>query len=144
MSTNDSPPPKPKRRWYQYSLRTLFIFMVLVAVACSWARKQWEARQVLKRVCYFHPDANVEADGDVVALWNFRARERLGDDALKPIGKLTSLRRLDLSGTRITDAGLQHLTGLTDLEELALRETRVSNVGVKKLQQALPNCKIEY
>jgi hypothetical protein len=28
--------PKPKRRWYQYSLRTLLICVTLFAVACSW------------------------------------------------------------------------------------------------------------
>ena len=37
MMTTDQPTnPKPKRRWYQYSLRTLLIFVTLFAVACSW------------------------------------------------------------------------------------------------------------
>jgi len=31
---------------------------------------------------------------------------------------------------------------LTDLEELNLAGTRVTSAGFKKLQQALPNCKI--
>ena len=28
--------PYPTRRWYQYSLRSLFILTTLVAFACSW------------------------------------------------------------------------------------------------------------
>ena len=28
--------PKPKRRWLQFSLRTLLVFVTLSAVACSW------------------------------------------------------------------------------------------------------------
>ena len=40
-------------------------------------------------------------------------------------------------------AGLEHLKGLTNLRTLDLRETWVTNEGVKKLQGALPNCKIQ-
>ena len=43
---------------------------------------------------------------------------------------------------RITDAGLQHLIGLNGLQLLTFQGTRVTEAGVKKLQQALPNCKI--
>lgn len=51
---NDSDPPKPKLRWYQFSLRTLFMFITLFAVACGWlsvkmqrARRQRETVQVI-------------------------------------------------------------------------------------------------
>jgi hypothetical protein len=33
---DNSPPPKPKRRWCQYSLRTLLVLVTLFAIACSW------------------------------------------------------------------------------------------------------------
>ena len=36
-STEPQPAAPPfKLRWYQYSLRSLFVFMTLCAVACSW------------------------------------------------------------------------------------------------------------
>jgi hypothetical protein len=45
---------KSPRRWFQYSLRTLLIFVTLFAVACSWfavklgqARRQREAVEAL-------------------------------------------------------------------------------------------------
>ena len=56
---------------------------------------------------------------------------------------LTALQRLNLNGTQLTDAGLEHLKGLTRLQRLALRNTKVTDAGVTRLQQALPNCKIE-
>ena len=36
MPTEQSSLPEPQLRWYQYSLRTLFIIMFLVAVFSSW------------------------------------------------------------------------------------------------------------
>ncbi len=143
---NDSCPVKPKRRWYQFSLRALLVFVLVAGTGLGWLGR-WlleppRYRMVLFELVDFHPDINFDADGRAVALWNFRASNRLGDYALRNIEELTRLQRLDLSGTQVTDAGLQHLSGLTVLEELTLRETQVTDEGVKNLQQALPNCKI--
>ena len=52
------------------------------------------------------------------------------------------LRTLDLSGTRVTDAGLVHLGRLSRLRMLQLTGTTVTAAGVKKLQKALPKCRI--
>ena len=49
-----------------------------------------------------------------------------------------------LSNTRVNDAGLVHLERLTKLEQLTLFDTKVTAAGVKKLQQALPKCKIAH
>ena len=52
---NDSDSPKPKRRWYQFRMRTLLVFVTLCAVACGWfvakmqrARKQEEAIKAIR------------------------------------------------------------------------------------------------
>jgi hypothetical protein len=67
---------------------------------------------------------------------------RLTDKALVHVERLTNLRELDLCNTRITDAGLIRLGGLTNLESLDVSLTPVTDEGVKKLQKALPNCRI--
>jgi hypothetical protein len=37
---------RPKRRWFQYSLRTLLVFMVLASIPMSWlAVKMQQARR---------------------------------------------------------------------------------------------------
>ena len=65
------------------------------------------------------------------------------DFGLEHLKSLTSLQTLDLRRTNITDAELVHLEGLTRLRELRLDRRYVTNAGVKKLQTALPNCRID-
>jgi Leucine-rich repeat (LRR) protein len=38
-------PPKPKRRWLQFSLRTLMIFTLICAVASAWVAKRMEQKR---------------------------------------------------------------------------------------------------
>jgi hypothetical protein len=66
------------------------------------------------------------------------------DDALKGLARLTRLRKLQLSATRVTDQGLPQLQGLKELEILALLGTGVTNEGVARLQTALPRCQIVH
>jgi hypothetical protein len=80
------------------------------------------------------------------------ANAPVGDAELTYLGVLFYLRSLDLAGTQVTDAGLEHLKTLAHLQSLVteriqlqildLTNSRVTNESVKKLQQALPDCKI--
>jgi hypothetical protein len=54
------------------------------------------------------------------------------------------LEMLDLSETKISDAGLPHLRCLTALKTLRLQNTATSLQGMATLQQALPNCTIDF
>ncbi len=76
--------------------------------------------------------------------WLILARTQIYDAALPTIGQIKRLSYLELSETRITDAGLESLKSLKDLHELDLNDTSVTAEGVRRLQQALPNCKIEW
>jgi len=55
---------------------------------------------------------------------------------------MTSLKTLSLPATKITDKGLEKLHKLSELTELNVKGAGVSADGVKKLQAALPKCKI--
>ncbi len=66
---------------------------------------------------------------------------RVTDAGLTHLKELDGLRSLWLADTSITDVGLAHLQGLTVLETLVLGK-HVTDAGVKKLQAALPECKI--
>jgi len=92
---------------------------------------------------------------------------RVTDNGLRHLAGLTKLETLTLNGTKITDLGLEYISGLpelkylslcrteitdeglrsiarmTHLRDLRISRTHVTDEGVKKLQQALPNCKIE-
>jgi internalin A len=60
------------------------------------------------------------------------------------IRRSKSDRTLGISETEVTDAGLERLEKLPDLSRLFIRDTRVTLRGVQKLQEALPNCEIDY
>ncbi|MFH5806785.1 hypothetical protein [Alienimonas sp. DA493] len=51
------------------------------------------------------------------------------DDAMATVGKLTSLERLDISGTPVTNEGLAELSGLTNLKVLRLKTVPVDDLA---------------
>ena len=65
------------------------------------------------------------------------------DEGLAKLKGLNRLENLNLLITKVSDAGLAHLEGLSQLRSLSVYGSRVTSDGVKKLQQALPRCKIE-
>ena len=67
---------------------------------------------------------------------------KITDAGLENIEALGQIEWLNLFATNITDTGLDHFTGLSQLHVLEIGGTKVTEEGVKKLQQALPNCKI--
>ena len=155
--------PKPRRRWHQFSLRTLLIVVLVLSLPSSWLGvKLHEARKQREAV-----GAILEAGGTVLYEYQFDEsgkfvaqaepptpawlRSLLGDDLFRDVAYvspgrdsgdaeleqlkgLTSLRRLNLDGGEVTDAGLEHLKGLTSLEELDLSHTQVTDAGLKHLK----------
>ena len=149
----------PKRRWYQYSLRTLLVFMVLFAIACSWFtvklqqvdRRREAVRAIVEAGGWVGYDYKCKATNPPGPAW---MRKVLGDDFfgkvvsvelqndedLEHLRGLTSLEELYLreryfdDGTLATDAGLQYLKRLTNLQRLDLGGTRTSDAGVKHLK----------
>lgn len=67
----------------------------------------------------------------------------INDAGLQCLDGLTALEDLSLEGN-ITDAGLPNFYGLTQLQHVDISATDVSATGVHDLQQALPNCKIDW
>ncbi|MCE9545195.1 MAG: hypothetical protein K8T25_06725 [Planctomycetia bacterium] len=149
----------PKCRWYQFSLRTLFIVtalaVVLFSLLAGWshnARQQQSAVSALMQTRgLLHYDfVDVGSDGPCyIPKWlvNAIGVEYFGtvvgadfsftlmtDVRLKPIENLTQLRSLSLMGTLVTDAGLEHLKGLTLLQGLNLMQTQVTDAGLVHLK----------
>ncbi len=130
---------------FQYSLRSLLLLVVVVAIPCSWlatemqwAREQEEAVEAIWKagggVTY---DYEVDASDEYIQgaepaepVW---LRRLLGDDffatptgvgflfsqdtdtALEHLRGLPQLSSLYLGSCKVTDAGLEHLRGLTKL-----------------------------
>jgi Leucine-rich repeat (LRR) protein len=148
--------PKHKRRWFQFSLRSVMVFTMVCAIPCAWLnrkidrkRKEWEAVEaIVKLGGQAHYDYQRFTDGkppgpawlrnllgenffsevDVVNLLDARGLP------LDRLDELTQLREVDLRRTRTTDAGLAHLKGLIRLEALDLQRTEISDAGLVNLE----------
>ena len=178
--------PKHRRRWLQFSLRTMLIvvtvFCIWMAIATKQARDQRQAVEMILEVGgrvkydhendqsgppgpewlrrligdeYFFSVTSVDltgldiSDDSLAAVkrftdlgWLHLNNTQITDAGLVHLKGLTNLQTLFLGNTQISDAGLEHLKGLTNIGLLYLRNSRVTEEGVKKIQRALPNCKI--
>jgi hypothetical protein len=158
LSSADQPVPanKSKRRWLQFSLRSLLIFTLSCAVAGGWLGKRMEQKRdereaieaLVKLGCYVEYDyetenANAKPPGPDW-LRNLLGENFLSEVVCVSIGRpptlsasglvnlkgMTQLQTLDLNGSKVTDAGLTHLIALPRLDFLSLANTAVSDSGL--------------
>jgi Leucine-rich repeat (LRR) protein len=175
---------KPKSRWFQFSLRTLLLLMLVACIGLGWVAMkkrqgerekaavvaieklggnvQWLMKSKPKwltdllgveffwtavKVSFNYEQVNDSGLEYLKELPQLRilavSDTQITDISLVRLNGLSQLGELYLDNTQVTDAGLQHLTGLSQLKFLHLRDTQVTDEGVKKLQHALPNCRIE-
>jgi hypothetical protein len=140
MAMNDSDTPKPKRRWYQFRMRTLLVFVLLLSVPLSWfawklqkARRQREAVEaIVEAGGYVYYDFQIDETGAEITgaqptapVW---LRKSLGDDFFRAV------TTVDLSGTQVTNTGLECLRGLNNLKELYLGGNLVTDAGLEHLK----------
>jgi hypothetical protein len=78
----EADPQKRKRRWYQFSLRTLMILVALLAVACCYVAREY--RTVQERFNYLE-NASIIVDPDGTASIPL-VRRLLGDQSIGEIG----------------------------------------------------------
>ena len=151
-------------RWFQYSLRSLFLLTLVACVAMSWVavrlqgvRCEKEAVEEINKLRGFvwYDYELTEDDKPVPVVVQHQGgflRGLLGDDFfakvvrvrlrpgliadpdLRHLGGVPYLRTLELSGARITSAGLQHLKGLKRLRRLCLDGTQLAETGLEDLK----------
>jgi hypothetical protein len=66
----------------------------------------------------------------------------ISDKDLVLLEHFDDLRQLDLGGRPLTDECLKHIRQLSTLERLNIRGTQISEAGYRQLLEALPNCRI--
>jgi hypothetical protein len=135
---------KPKLRWYQFSLRSLFILMTLVACACSWyAYEMNEAakrRAVIEKieklggfVRYYDPTDTttpVEYRRGEPPKWYSWLRKLHGDQHLGNAVGFGVGRMVE----PVTDAGMMDIAGLTELESITLCRSQITDAGLVYLK----------
>jgi len=66
------------------------------------------------------------------------------DAGLQYVQHLTMLKKLWLHNTQVSDKAVTYLANLKALEQLEIYETKISEEGARRLQVALPQCRIVY
>jgi hypothetical protein len=139
---------KRRRRWFQFSLRSLMIFVVLFAIACAWFGAKMEKARWQAAVDAIRKDRGlVSYENRLPPPQPAWLRALLGDDffrspisacvqteaGLEQIGEFSQLRFLQLAPTRFSNAGLKHLSALNRLESLNLIGARFSDADLEFL-----------
>jgi len=159
--------PKPKRRWYQFSLRTLLVVVLVLSPFFAWVG--WELEKTRREqavvgtieafggwVEYHEPNlppriaqyfrrtqkVDMQLPFSVTRDGSLAFHPTIDDNSMTLFEGFTGLEELNLQWTDITDSGLEHLRGLTNLKKLDLSASRVTPEGVEELRRALPNCVI--
>jgi hypothetical protein len=162
-------PPKRKRRWFQFSLRRLLIFTMLVAVLGGWLGNKIEQkrRQRAAAAAIIKNSGSVSYDDGIVKdkpgyrqpagavpfgpAW---LRAILGDNffsevdciycvtAPESLKEFPQLRSLRLMSWGITDEAVESVKTLKELRDLGLIDTKLSDTAVNELHLALPKCYI--
>jgi hypothetical protein len=159
---SNAEPPKRKRRWLQFSLRTLMIATAVVAVACGWLGSKIEQKrrqrsavaELIKsgsQVNFDYQKSQAGYDTRAEPFGPAWLRALLGDnffseaDCIYCLGGLENLEEFPhlrllriMMANRVTDDGLKYVKGLTELQDLVFIDTEVSNSAVGDLRKALP------
>jgi hypothetical protein len=151
-------------RRFQFSIRSLLVLMLAVAIPCGWlavekerAKQQSNAVEEIKKlggVVRYYWDIgyggpylpNAQPPGptwlrNMLGVyffadirWVIFNDRQITDAGLDRLKSMTGLQMLWLINIKFTDAGLEHLQGLTQLQYLRLDYTQVTGVGLKNLK----------
>ena len=138
METADQPAkPKPKRRWHQYSLRTLMICVTLFAIACSWfavkmqqAKRQREAVEAIRKtkngyVVYDDPSRQTLFQNQQPSSQGWLSN-LLGEDFLYNVIR---------ANCEDVDLGTLHLEYLPNLQRLVIDNSQGQDGGLEILEK---------
>jgi hypothetical protein len=163
---------RSRRRWFQFSIQTLFTLTAIVGVAIFWfqwwdgVQAEQQAVLAIERlggmvtydyfsrddVLYPHgPNWLKQLLGDHflahavhVRFWDKKQSRSIVDADLRQFAALTRLEELvfDNEYDAYSDAGLMQLNRLGNLKQLTIAGKQVTSAGVASLQTALPKCNI--
>ncbi len=151
--------PKPRRRWLQFRLKTIFVVVAVVAVPCGLFKWKWDRKQAERRAVA----AIRELDGWAIYDWEDDGQDTppgpawlraiLGDDFFAEVEHVETnlypnfdivhlhvLKRLHTlwiwgyDSKHFTDAEFAFLTEMNDLEELMLNDVQFTDAGVSTIK----------
>lgn len=161
MATGEKAAGRPRRRWFQFSVRSVLIAMTLFAVwfglRMDRARRQQKAVAVLRERGSVLYESHFQGPGlsarfEKPAPWgpkwlraivgnDFFDRVRTvwltespSDDDLAYLRDLPDVESLIISSNYVTGKGVEHLQGLTSLKELILGRNKLTDADLAHLE----------
>ena len=133
--------PKPKLRWFQFSLRTLLVIVTLCAIPCSWLavkiheekslrderNRQWRVVQAIERSSGVLEECSIRAF-EIIEIRPEWLNHCLGGHYHGQISEL------DFRGSLIKDGDLESLKSLCNLQRLRLDNTSITDAGLQHLE----------
>jgi Leucine Rich repeat len=141
-------PPKRKRRWFQFSLRTLMIFTVVVAVGSGWLGKKMEQKRKEREAVTAIVNLGGGVRYDYQKLGTLAARNAeptgprwlrnlLGENFFSEVKNAwftrASSSRTVMTGD-VTDADIANLKDFPQLTTLNLSDTKITDDGLIQLK----------
>ena len=139
-------------RKFQFSLRALFISVLVAASLLSWfmqrrstAMKQAAVSRVLSKGGVIGSDGNQTVMEVIFAgqRGDVDLAEKITNVDIENLRAFPGLQKLDLTDRPITDAAVPTIGRLASLRVLKVGGTSISNDGRSRLRAALPSCDIE-
>jgi len=142
---------EPKRRWYQFGLRTFFLGILVIAIGCGWfgAKLQSARKQRMAVATIREWGGDIDYSTSPAPDWLMR---RLGEDFFCTVTKvhvdkavsasdaelaelepLTDVDCLYANRMSITDASLAHFKRMTKLQYLYLGRACITDAGLKDI-----------
>jgi hypothetical protein len=142
---------QPKRRWYQFGLRTFFLGILVIAIGCGlFAVKLQAARKQRTTVAMIREwggdvDYTASSAPDWMMRWlgedffcmvtrvHVDKAISASDEELAQLEPFTDVECLYANRMSITDAALAHFRGMTKLGYLYLNRACITDAGLKDI-----------
>ena len=161
MTTGEKAAGRPRRRWFQFSVRSVLIAMTLFGVwfglRMDRARRQQKAVVVLRERGNVLYESHFQGPGlsarfGKPAPWGpkwlraivgddffdrvraVRLTESPNDDDLAYLRDLPDVESLIISSTHVTGKGIEQVRGLTSLKELILSRNQMTDADLARLE----------
>ena len=125
-------PRKHKRRWFQFSLRTLLIFTVVVAVGAGWLGNRVERKRQEREAA----EAIVKLGGLAVHYYEKGSEKSPGPDWVRSLlgeNFFSDVVEVNLAGAAVHNSDLVCLDNLVAIEKLNLSSTKITDEGLASL-----------